>query len=91
MQVTVEGPGREAFLLRRAGVIDEEGRIELGEKPKTRWLMPDPEIMKEKTVSMELLEYLTAPPSVQEMCPEGWIEAWEHVCWENSWLEMKEY
>ena len=91
LQVTVEGPGREAFLLRRAGVIDEEGRIELGEKPKTRWLMLDPEIMKEKTVSMELLEYLTAPPSVQEMCPEGWIKAWEHVCWENSWLEMKEY
>ena len=34
LQVPVEGPGREAFLLRRAGVIDEEGRIELGENPK---------------------------------------------------------
>ena len=91
LQVTGERPGREAFLLRRAGVIDEEDRVELGEKPKTRWLMLDPEIMKEKTVSMELLEYLTAPPTVQEMFPEGWMEAWEHVCWENSWLEMKEY
>ena len=39
----------------------------------------------------ELLDYLTAPPSVQQLNEEIWLVAWKHVCKENEWLEMRNY
>jgi len=43
-----------------------------------------------RTIDNDLFEYLTSPPSVQEISPDMWEDAWEHVCRENSeWLEMR--
>ena len=41
-------------------------------------------------IDQELLEFVTSPPSVQKLSPEMWVDAWWHVCRENSKaLEMQ--
>ena len=37
LEASPEGPGREAFLMRRAGVIDGEDRVELGSPIGYEW------------------------------------------------------
>ena len=49
------------------------------------------QIMEDRDLDEELLEYLTAPPSVQMLSPETWLDVWQHVCRENQdWLEMRD-
>ena len=101
------GPGREAFLIRRAGEVGEEEKIPLpgqnqmsmtSRQPDpdadSRWLrraffLPKlrlgDDVMEQRDIDLELLEFLTAPVSVQMMDPEKWIEAWELACRENDW------
>ena len=46
--------------------------------------------MNLRKLDEELVEFLTAPSSVQKMSPELWLEVWNHVCTENSeWLEKR--
>ena len=140
LEASSEGPGREAFLMRRAGAIDAEDRIpctpgdspqpvdesgddsrgfnsalmplvsgkssqssrqtsdasewsdtEFGRRRKNiRFLQLDGDLMNERHIDFELLEYLTSPPSVQRLEPEKWISAWEHVCKENDWIKMRD-
>ena len=48
------------------------------------------EIMEDRDLDEYLLEYLTAPASVQMLSPETWLDVWQHVCSENQdWLEMR--
>jgi hypothetical protein len=47
------------------------------------------DIMELRHIDMDLLEYLTSPPSVQILTPEMWKKACEHVCQENWWIEMR--
>ena len=49
----------------------------------------DDSLMDEKDLDSDLMEYLTAPPSVQSMNKAMWTEVWEHVCKENDWMEMR--
>ena len=41
-------------------------------------------------LDVDLVEFLTAPISVQNMSPELWLLVWEQVCTENVWLEMRD-
>ena len=43
------------------------------------------DLMERRDMDLELLEFLTAPVSVQMMDPEKWVEAWEIACCENNW------
>ena len=43
------------------------------------------DVMEQRDIDLELLEFLTAPVSVQMMDPEKWSEAWELACRENNW------
>jgi len=54
-----------------------------------RLLQLDGRLMEHREVDLELAEYLTAPASVQQMDPDMWARAWEQVCEENSWIEMR--
>jgi len=134
------GPGREAFLLRRAGAVEREDRVNLPVDPQrlggslqqqcraeggseasfescltpntgtattyrtagttasgdpgthrkhVRLLQLDGRLMERREVDLELAEYLTAPPSVQQMDPDMWTRAWDQVCEENRWIEMR--
>lgn len=49
------------------------------------------QIMERRDVDLELLEFLTAPPSVQIQSPEMWVSAWRQVCLENEWLVMVDH
>ena len=114
-----QGSGREAFLRRRAGVVERKGPISFRpEKPGSaasgrrghqechdelgtdagrdrlkeafcRPLCLSYDVMEQRDIDLELLEFLTAPVSVQEMDPayreEKWAEAWELVGEENQW------
>ena len=52
------------------------------------WAEP---ITRLKTLDVDLVEFVTAPISVQKMSPELWLNVWEHVCAENpEWLEMRD-
>mmetsp|Transcript_17392 Transcript_17392/g.47462 ORF Transcript_17392/g.47462 Transcript_17392/m.47462 type:complete len:720 (-) Transcript_17392:152-2311(-) len=52
-------------------------------------LQLSPDVMEQRDVDLELLEFLTAPPSVQKLQPEMWLDAWQHVSRENTWIEMR--
>ena len=47
------------------------------------------DLMEQRHIDMDPLEYLTSPPSVQRLNLDMWINAWEHVCEENWWMEMR--
>ena len=129
-------PGREGFLLRRAGAIDTEEEIKLasnetceaqedgspidGALPdqgassavagqdalsqtddfgpvkkhkNVRLVQCNPALMEDenvKDVDLDLLEYLTSPPSVQTLDPDMWMLVWKEVRKENNWIEMRE-
>ena len=88
-----DGPGREAFLTRRAGVVETEKCYTLPEENKT--FTPPPanfgglrkafclpnlrlsdDLIQRRDIDYELLEFLTAPVTVQMMDPEQWLESW---------------
>jgi len=51
------------------------------------------DLMEQTDIDFDLLEFLCAPVSVQQMYLESdemWVRAWEHVCKENDWLTMKD-
>ena len=68
--------------------IEEEPR----EEDEVHMLQIDKDqIMGDRAVPEDLLEYLTAPPTVQILSPETWLDVWQHVCRENQeWLEMRD-
>ena len=88
-----QGSGREAFLKRRAGVVEKEECIAQPEDSKTfsTSKLPDSDadtgrlrnafclpqlrlsddLMVRRDIDLELLEFLTAPASVQMMDPES--------------------
>merc|ERR1712110_1108330 len=59
-------------------------------KKNIRLLQLDPSIMHERSIEIDLLEYLTPPSLVQRLNPEMWQSAWQHVCSENTFLVMQE-
>eukprot|EP00927_Polykrikos_kofoidii_P001094 TRINITY_DN1039_c0_g1_i1.p1 TRINITY_DN1039_c0_g1~~TRINITY_DN1039_c0_g1_i1.p1 ORF type:complete len:389 (+),score=68.59 TRINITY_DN1039_c0_g1_i1:87-1253(+) len=60
------------------------------EKRHVQLLTLSPVIMERRDVELELLEYLAAPISVQELNPGMWLDVWDEVCSENNdWLEMR--
>jgi len=104
---TPGGSGREAFLTRRAGVIEKMDTLPVlfpGEQEvavvhpdnKKLFLFGLPAELMEteelKGIDFDLLEYLTAPVSVQLMEPQGWINVWKYVCEEENeeWLQMRD-
>ena len=136
LDARLAGPGREAFLKQRAGVISEKtivplplasgdglqqsaklagaynsegGNVDRLEPPtdaagvpadKSRRRKNNPllqlsaDLMENRDIDFDLLEYLCAPVSVQQMYPESdemWARTWQHVCEENdTWLTMRE-
>jgi len=131
-----KGPGREAFLTRRAGVIaadeplinlrtdvsdsgrfpeemQDEGYIcpvassangpviftgaEDAETPFTpfRFRNLPADVADLPDLDQDLVEFLTAPVSLQELTqqqePGMWERAWEIVCQENRWLQMQRH
>ena len=49
----------------------------------------DAALMKQREIEDDLLEFLTAPPSVQKLSPEMWLDAWDAVIKENPDLVEK--
>ena len=79
--------GRQAFLMKRAGSIKEEWKLDLTVGSQ---LMLDKDVVKIEIMPIDLLEYLTMPESAQSMEPDMWDEIWKIVCEQNhDWLEIK--
>mmetsp|Transcript_1607 Transcript_1607/g.4146 ORF Transcript_1607/g.4146 Transcript_1607/m.4146 type:complete len:583 (+) Transcript_1607:84-1832(+) len=137
--VGAKGPGREAFLTRRAGVIAaDEPLINLRDAPATCKPCDDMQVYKDDKEAPEggaslsvqvpaifkgaedaempfkpfrfrklppdvaeldldeaLVEFVTAPVSLQELTqqqdPGMWEKVWEIVCEENRWLQMQRH
>ena len=74
----------------RAGCDDGE-RLSRG---KQDLLQVSADIMEQRelrNVDVELLEFLAAPPSVQRLQPEMWLDVWHLICEENDgWIEMQQ-
>lgn len=68
------------------------GRADYGPHRKhVRLLQLDRRLLERRDVDLELAEYLTAPASVQELDPDMWTRAWNQVCEENDWIEMRDH
>ena len=79
--------GRQAFLMKRAGSIKEEWKLDLTVGSQ---LMLDKDVVKIEIMPIDLLEYLTMPESAQAMEPDMWDGIWKIVCEQNhDWLEIK--
>ena len=79
--------GRQAFLMKRAGSIKEEWKLDLTVGSQ---LMLDKDVVKIEIMPIDLLEYLTMPESAQSMEPDMWDEIWKIVYEQNhDWLEIK--
>eukprot|EP00928_Gymnodinium_smaydae_P058179 TRINITY_DN41407_c0_g1_i1.p1 TRINITY_DN41407_c0_g1~~TRINITY_DN41407_c0_g1_i1.p1 ORF type:complete len:501 (-),score=79.22 TRINITY_DN41407_c0_g1_i1:495-1997(-) len=60
------------------------------QKTKMHLLQLDPDdLQHDKDIDLDLLEFCTAPPSVQKLQPEMWLDVWDHVHEENEWLGKK--
>ena len=59
--------GRQAFLMKRAGSIKEEWKLDLTVGSQ---LMLDKDVVKIEIMPIDLLEYLTMPESAQSMEPD---------------------
>ena len=49
------------------------------------------DLMGEKEIDIDLLEFVTSPPSVQKHSPEMWVDVYHHICRKNHrFLELRE-
>ena len=82
--------GRQAFLMKRAGSIKEEWKLDLTVGSQFGFLLLAKKVVAIENVPFDLLEYLTMPESAQSMEPEMWDETWKVVCKQNhDWLEIQ--
>ena len=86
----VEGAGSAASGQDTPSQTDVFGPVK--KHKSMRLVQCDPSLMEDdrvKGLDLELLEFLTSPPSVQMLDPGMWMSVWAQVCEENKWIEMR--
>ena len=86
----VEGAGSAASGQDAPSQTDDFGPVK--KHNAVRLVQCDPSLMEDdrvKGLDLELLEFLTSPPSVQMLDPDMWMRVWEEVCKENKWIDMR--
>ena len=76
---------------RRAALVEEPPGEHCGpRRNQVHLLQLSPELMHHRDIDEGLLEFLTAPLSVQKLSPDVWLDVWQHVAEENwEWMEMR--
>ena len=88
LEASPEGPGREAFLLRRAGVIDEEERVELGQIWMTRLSGSGVNSIDEDTVASSADDVSECSTAVSSVTPALRSDA-STVCPEDVYYDRR--